>query len=160
MLSLSGISYAQQRRANVDVQAGHSRVSVNAQRDQGNKNKQKASQDTELRASDIEGMTVTNGSGKELGTVNDLVIDTHKGRVNYAALSYGGFMGLGDKLFAVPWDAFTYHHETGSNEQVLVLKIDQETLKKAPGFNQDHWPDFAQQGRAWLAREILRQVHA
>lgn len=97
------------------------------------------------RASEIAGMPIRNAQGKELGTVKDIVIDVKAGEVRYAALSYGGFLGLGDKLFAVPWDALKHHHNVADEKHYLVLNVDEETLKRAPGFDPDKWPNFADQ---------------
>ena len=102
-----------------------------------------SSQGMAHRASEIQGMSVENSAGKELGTVQDIVIDVRAGQIRYAALSYGGFLGIGDKLFAVPWDAFQHRHDASSDTHKLVLSIDDESLKNAPGFNQNNWPDFA-----------------
>jgi hypothetical protein len=72
------------------------------------------------------------------------VIDAKEGRVAYAVLSFGGFMGMGKKLFAMPWRAF----EFATTENKLILNVDKEKLKAAPGFDQDaKWPDFAD--RTW-----------
>ena len=95
-----------------------------------------------VRASQIIGMTVRNMDGKDIGTVNDIVLDAATGRVRYAAVSYGGFLGLGDKLFAVPWQAFKCLPAQEGNEYLLVLNASEEKIKGAKGFNQDHWPDF------------------
>jgi sporulation protein YlmC with PRC-barrel domain len=59
-----------------------------------------------LSASTLEGDKVTNAEGENLGEVKELMIDLESGRVAYAVLEFGGFLGLGDKLFAVPWEAF------------------------------------------------------
>lgn len=96
-----------------------------------------------MRASDINGMKVINNSGKELGSVKDLVLDAANGKIRYAALSYGGFLGVGDKLFAVPWNQFRVQWDAGAKKYYLVLSLEEETLKKAPGFDSAHWPDFA-----------------
>ncbi len=95
------------------------------------------------RASEIAGMKVRNGANKELGSVKDTVIDVRAGKVRYVALSYGGFLGLGDKLFAVPFDALIHHHGVSGDAHYFVLNIDEETLKQSPGFDQDTWPNFA-----------------
>jgi sporulation protein YlmC with PRC-barrel domain len=91
-----------------------------------------------FRTSAIEGMVVRNASGDDLGKVKDLVIDLESGTVVYAALDFGGFIGIGDKLFAVPWNAFKC--ETNGKVQHLVLAIPKEKLKNAPGFDKSHWP--------------------
>lgn len=93
------------------------------------------------RAGEIIGMKIKNAAGKELGTVNDIVLDVTKGNVRYFAVSYGGFLGLGDKLFAVPPQSFEWHRDGDTN--YLVLNLSEERLKNAPGFDQDNWPNFA-----------------
>lgn len=97
------------------------------------------------RASEIAGMSVHNAQGKELGSIKDTVIDVKTGKVKYAALSYGGFLGLGDKLFAVPWDALKHQHNVSDKKHFFVLNVDEETLKRAPGFDSNKWPNFADQ---------------
>lgn len=59
--------------------------------------------------------------------------------MTYAVLSFGGFLGMGDKLFAVPSVSFAYDTSNG----VFVLKADKELLEKEPGFDKDNWPDMA-----------------
>ena len=93
-----------------------------------------------VSASKIIGEAVVNRQDENLGKIHELVIDAKDGRMAYAVLSFGGFMGLGNKLFALPWTAF----EFASHENKLVLNIDKDKLKAAPGFEQDSkWPDFA-----------------
>lgn len=94
-----------------------------------------------MRASRVEGMAVYNREGKQLGTISELVFDLNRGTVRYAALSYGGFLGLGDKLFAVPMSKMSVKQENGQNR--LVMNVDIETLKNAEGFDQNNWPDTA-----------------
>jgi len=91
-----------------------------------------------FRTSAIEGMAVRNATEEHLGKVKDLVIDLETGKVVYAALDFGGFLGFGDKLFAVPWDAF----KIGATDNVehLVLATTKEKLTNAPGFDKSHWP--------------------
>lgn len=94
------------------------------------------------RASQIMGMEVKNLDGKVLGSINDIVLDPATGKVRYLAVSYGGWLGLGDKLFAVPNQAFQWRKDD-NQKTYLVLNLSEERLKSAPGFDQDHWPDFA-----------------
>lgn len=101
-----------------------------------------------MAADTLEGDSVVNGAGEKLGEITDLMIDVPSGRVAYAVLSCGGFMGLGDKLFAIPWGALTLD---ATNKQFL-LQIDKDRLKQAPGFDKDHWPSMAD--TAWAS-----QVH-
>ena len=92
-----------------------------------------------LSASTIKGDDVVNAQGEDLGNIDDLMIDLERGRVAYAVLSFGGFLGMGDKLFAIPWEAMTVDQDN----KRLVLNVDKELLKKAPGFDKNNWPDMA-----------------
>lgn len=92
------------------------------------------------RSSTLVGMDVRNPEGQELGTIEDLVIDMETHQIRYAALSFGGFLGVGDKLFAVPTKALTLKHD--EEEAYFVLDVPKEKLEQAPGFNKDAWPDF------------------
>jgi hypothetical protein len=95
-------------------------------------------------ASRIIGEAVVNRHQEDLGKIHELVIDAKEGRLAYAVLSFGGFMGMGNKLFALPWRAF----EFSKTENKLILNLAKEKLKAATGFDQDtQWPDFAD--RAW-----------
>ena len=64
------------------------------------------------------------------------MIDTENGTVNYAVLSFGGFLGLGDKYFAVPFEAFSVNTTT----EKFVLNVTKDRLENAPGFDKDNWP--------------------
>ncbi len=110
---------------------------------QAKRNRRSETEGWALRASNIEDIEVLNAAHKKLGTVEDLMINSRTGRVVYAALSYGGFAGVGDKLFAVPWRAFKFERNKQEKENMLVLNIDEQTLKNAPGFDKEHWPNFA-----------------
>lgn len=94
-----------------------------------------------LRASTIDGMEVRNSRGEDLGSVEDLMIDMQSGEVRYAALSFGGFLGIGDKLFAIPWDLLRVQQQ--GDDRWIVFDITKERLEAAPGFNQDNWPNMA-----------------
>ncbi len=95
------------------------------------------------QASKLQGMTIQNEAGKDLGTVRDIVIDTDRGQVKYVAVAYGGFLGLGSRLFAVPFEAFEQRPATQDKDAVLLLNLDEEVLRKAPGFDADNWPNMA-----------------
>jgi sporulation protein YlmC with PRC-barrel domain len=105
------------------------------------------------RASKITGAKVKNIAGDSLGDINDLVIDPSNGQVVYAVVSFGGLMGMGDKLFAIPWRAL---HWT-SPKDYYVLDLDKETLKKAPGFDKKHWPENSEKWEE--QREALGQFY-
>lgn len=92
-----------------------------------------------LSSSSIEGTNVVNRDGKDVGSIKDLMINTSKGQISYAVLAFGGFMGMGDKLFAIPFEAFTVDTE---NER-FVLNVEKEKLENAPGFDKDNWPTDA-----------------
>jgi sporulation protein YlmC with PRC-barrel domain len=82
---------------------------------------------------------VRNSEGEDLGKIEELMIDIPTGRVAYAVLSFGGFLGMGNKLFAIPWDALTLDEI----EHQFILNVDKKTLEAAPGFDKDEWPDMA-----------------
>src|SRR5438552_680917 len=106
-----------------------------------------------LSASTLAGDTVRNAAGEDLGKVDEIMIDIPSGRVAYAVLSFGGVLGVGNKLFAVPWSALTVDED----EKCFILDVDKQTLESAPGFDKDNWPDMAD--TAWGA-EISRYYGA
>lgn len=97
------------------------------------------------------GTEVKNAKGESIGEVKEIMIDWEHGRVGYVVLSFGGFLGMGDKLFAVPIEAFdfTAHHEDGR----ILLNVPRERLEDAPGFDKDNWPQHPD-------REFQDQVYS
>ena len=91
-----------------------------------------------LTASTLKGDVVRNPQNENLGKVEDLMIDLENGRIAYCVVSFGGFLGMGDKLFAVPWPAMTLDME----EHAFILDVPKDRLKDAPGFDKDAWPDI------------------
>jgi sporulation protein YlmC with PRC-barrel domain len=91
-----------------------------------------------VRASKVIGVVVVSPEGESLGSVSDLVIDPDTNQVVYAVVSYGGVMGLGGKLFGMPWKAMQWNQE----DHHFVVNVDQATLTKSPGFSfdADKWP--------------------
>ncbi len=89
-----------------------------------------------LTAHSIMGDKVVNTAGQDLGDIKDLMIDLNKGCIAYAVLDYGGMFGIGGKYFAVPWHAFNVDEDN----KELMLNVDKDALKNAPGFDKDHWP--------------------
>jgi sporulation protein YlmC with PRC-barrel domain len=81
---------------------------------------------------------VVNLSGEYVGKVEELMIDVTTGRVAYAVLSFGGFMGFGSKLFALPWSALT----VDEGKKRFVCNVTKESLERMPGFDKNHWPDL------------------
>ena len=120
-----------------------------------------------IRASQLIGQNIKNSKGDNVGEINDLVIDS-SGKIRYAAVTYGGFLGLGSKMFAVPFEAFQVRQDPddrnnrrGTNDRddravanersdrndrtnyVLTLDVTKDQLDGAQGFDNDRWPDFA-----------------
>jgi sporulation protein YlmC with PRC-barrel domain len=92
-----------------------------------------------MGANTLIGDDVYNHKNEKLGDIKEIMLDTYSGKVCYAVLSYGGFFGIGEKLFAVPWKALTLDTEN----KRLVLSVEKEKIENAPGFNTDHWPNMA-----------------
>ena len=89
-------------------------------------------------------MNIYNPQGEDVGEVNDIVLDPNTGKMRYAAVTYGGFLGIGDEMFAVPWDAFQCTQDPDDPEEHrLTLDVSKQQLEGAQGFNQDNWPNFA-----------------
>jgi sporulation protein YlmC with PRC-barrel domain len=92
-----------------------------------------------LSASTLAGDQVQNSAGEDLGEVDEIMIDIPSGKVAYAVLSFGGFLGMGNKLFAVPWSVL----RVDEDKKHFVLDVDKKKLESAPGFDKDNWPDMA-----------------
>jgi hypothetical protein len=97
-----------------------------------------------MLASTLEGNPVINRDGEKLGSIDEIMLDVPMGRIAYAVLSSGGFLGVGDKLFAIPWGALTLD----TDNKCFILDVSKERLEKAPGFDKDHWPSLADQSWA------------
>jgi sporulation protein YlmC with PRC-barrel domain len=81
---------------------------------------------------------VVNLNGEHVGRIEELMIDVTTGRVAYAVLSFGGFLGLGSKLFALPWSAITVDEP----HKRFVCNVTKQALEQMPGFDKQHWPDL------------------
>ncbi len=92
-----------------------------------------------ISAGTLMGNHVRNSAGEGLGQIEEIMIDVNNGKIAYAVLSFGGFLGIGDKLFAVPWDSL----QLDAKNQEFILGVDKEVLENAPGFDKQHWPDMA-----------------
>jgi sporulation protein YlmC with PRC-barrel domain len=105
-----------------------------------------------VRVSQLMGANIQNPQEESVGEISDLVIDAANGKVRYAAVTYGGVLGIGNKLFAVPWEAFRCVQDPDdADEYRLVLNVNQKTLDGAEGFDQDRWPNLADPA---LARQL------
>lgn len=91
------------------------------------------------------GNDVYNKDGEDLGDIKEFMIDMASGKIAYAVLSYGGLLGLGDKLFAVPWAALVLD----TVNKRFTLNVVKTALKDAPGFDKDHWPTMSD--RTWAS---------
>jgi ABC-type lipoprotein release transport system permease subunit len=96
------------------------------------------------KASELIGLSVHNSGDEEKGKIKDLMIGPD-GRVDYAAVSFGGFLGFGDKLFAVPLDAI---HLEWKDNKISRARVDvtEESIKQRQGFDDKHWPEHADRG--------------
>ena len=92
-----------------------------------------------MRTSMLTGKHVHNHDNEDIGSIEDIVLDLNKGRIAYAVLSFGGLMGLGNKLFAIPWEAL----QLDANQEYFLLNVSKEKLESAQGFEKDNWPDIA-----------------
>lgn len=92
-----------------------------------------------MAAGTLAGDSVRNSAGEDLGKVDEIMIDIPTGRVAYAVVSFGGFLRMGNKLFAIPWSSL----KVDEDEKCFILDVDRRTLESAPGFDKENWPDMA-----------------
>lgn len=97
-----------------------------------------------IAARDLVGYPVRNLSGETVGRIEEIVLDWMEGRIAYAVLSFGGVLGAGNKLYAVPWNTLTLDME---NRQ-FTLDVNKDLLARAPGFDKDQWPQTSDE--RWL----------
>ena len=92
-----------------------------------------------VKVSSIIGTNVVNPEGESLGSIKEVVIDPFIGRIAYVVVSFGGFLGMGEKLFAIPFSAFEYCE----TDNEYILDISKELLTEAPGFDAGCWPSMS-----------------
>lgn len=92
-----------------------------------------------LGSKTLVGDKVVNLAGEDIGQIEELMIDVTTGRVAYAVLSFGGFLGIRTKLFALPWSAITVDEA----RKRFVVNVTKESLERMPGFDKDNWPDLS-----------------
>ena len=92
-----------------------------------------------MTAEALQGDDVFNLQGEKLGSIEDIMLDVSGGKIAYAVLSFGGILGMGDKLFAIPWGALTLD----ADRTCSALDVAKDRLQSAPGFDKDHWPTMA-----------------
>jgi sporulation protein YlmC with PRC-barrel domain len=98
-----------------------------------------------MGADTLLGNDVYNTEGEDLGDIKEFMIDMDSGKVEYAVLSFGGVLGMGNKLFAVPWAAL----ELDTTNKRFTLDVMKTSLQDAPGFDHDHWPSMSD--RTWAS---------
>ena len=103
------------------------------------------------RISKVIGSDVRNKSGEKIGDIRDLVVDDH-GTIKLAIVSTGGFLGVGDRLHAVPWDVLTLGPKDDH-----ILDIDRAHLQATPGFTSKTWPNLGDDH--WVADNRRYYVH-
>ncbi len=99
---------------------------------------------TLMGAKTLVGEDVVSTSDENLGDIKEIMLDMRNGQVAYAVLAFGGFIGLGEKLFAVPWQALRLD---AANKR-FILNVEKNQLANAPGFDKDNWPDMGDQ--SWV----------
>ncbi len=92
-----------------------------------------------MAAATLDGDKVITSDGEHVGKISDIMLDVRSGRVAYAVLSEGGFLGMGTTLHAIPWSALTLD----TDEKCFRVDITAQQLKDDPGFDKDHWPSMA-----------------
>jgi sporulation protein YlmC with PRC-barrel domain len=97
-----------------------------------------------MGANTLIGEDVYNDKDEKLGDIKEFMLEMSSGKVAYAVLSFGGFLGLGEKLFAVPWNAL----KLDTVNKRFMLNVEKDRLKNAPGFDKDDWPDMNDQSWA------------
>jgi len=94
-----------------------------------------------VKTKEVIGVPVKNASNEGLGKIEELIISKVSGQVSYAVLSFGGFLGMGDKFFALPWNTLKYN----AQENCFMLNVEKQKLQNAPGFDKNNWPNWADQ---------------
>lgn len=90
-------------------------------------------------AGSFKGAPVNNYAGQTLAKVDEFVLDFDAGRIAYVIVSIGGFLGVGDKLYAVPWELFSIRPD----EHAFYIDVDKQQLIDAPSFDRKSWPDMS-----------------
>lgn len=97
-----------------------------------------------VSSDDVIGVNVENKEGENLGEIEALMLNKYHGNVEYVVLSFGGFLNIGNKLFAMPWRIFNYDAE----RECFVIPVNKEKLKNSPGFERDNWPNMSDENWA------------
>lgn len=103
---------------------------------------------TLIAADKVEGTSVYNRAGDKLGSIETIMLDKMSGKVAYAVMSFGGFLGIGERYHALPWSVLTYD----TNQGGYMVNLDKQVLEGAPSFAAGDYPNY--EDRAWG-----KQVH-
>ena len=118
-------------------------VEMKAPRQERNAHEHQALPSQIFRASQLIDAAVENPQGEELGEIEDVVIDPVDGSVAYAVLEAGGFLGVGEKYYAIPWRALQAKVDNDGEMDAFILDVDKERLQNAMGFDKNNWPNMA-----------------
>lgn len=110
-----------------------------------------------LKASQLIGCPITNAKNESLGEIQDIVLDGANRHIAYAVVGFGGFLGMGEKYFAMPWRLIDIGHRSADDAPRATLDLDPAALKGAPGFDKSKWPDMANADWATQVDEHYRQ---
>ncbi len=92
-----------------------------------------------MAAATLDDTKVISSDGEHVGKISDIMLDVRSGRIAYAVLAEGGFLGMGSQLHAIPWSALTLD----TDEKCFFVDITAEQIRNEPGFDKDHWPSMA-----------------
>ncbi len=99
-----------------------------------------------IAGDNVAGTSVYDLAGEKLGTVEDVMIDKRSGQIAYAVMSFGGFLGIGDRYHPLPWKKLSYDTALGGYR----VDLDRRILEGAPSYARDE--DVAWDDRAWGRR--------
>lgn len=105
-----------------------------------------------IAASKVEGTNVYNRRGESLGSIYDVMLDKRSGRVAYAVMSFGGFLGMGERYHPLPWAVLDYDERQSG----YVVDLDKKRLENAPSFGVNETPDWANRDYARRIDEYYR----
>ena len=111
------------------------------------------------KASQLIGLPITNSKNESLGEIEDIVLDSANSHIAYAVVGFGGFLGMGEKYFAMPWRVIEISQRGAEDKPRATLGLDRDTLKAAPGFDKSNWPDMANASWAGQVDEYYRSRH-
>jgi sporulation protein YlmC with PRC-barrel domain len=99
------------------------------------------------KVSNLTGTKIMDRLGKDtVGSLTEIVFENNTGKIRYGALSFGGFLGFGEKLFAIPWESLAFTRPVGQEEVqhiTLTVEVSEVILREAEGIPQDKWPATA-----------------